>query len=360
MGEEMRIGIVGLSYSGKSTLFEAITGSHGTAMEQSGSTRLATVTVPDERLDKIAATINPAKITHAHIDFVDVAGVSSDMDNQQAAAILSGIREADGLVHVVRWFESPNAPPHPHGTLSPKRDLDEMMAELIVADLDIVERRIEKLEKQVTKTLPTQDRDRKELALMQRMKESLEEGRGIASLGLSPEDSALLRAFQFLSEKPMLNALNVGESRIGGDAARRAAEELGTDTAVISAQVEKEITELDPADRDEFLKSLAIGEPASSRIIRACYNALGLLSFFTAGDKDCRAWTLHAGENALTAAGRIHTDIARGFIRAEVTAYEDFEKYGTVKEAHKAGRMRLEGKDYIVRDGDIINIRFKV
>jgi hypothetical protein len=358
----MRIGIVGLSYSGKSTFFEAITGSHGTAMEQSGTTRLATVAVPDERLDKISATVNPAKTTHAHIDFVDIAGVSSDMDRKQAVTILSGTREADGLVHVVRWFESPNAPPHPHGSLDPKRDLNEMMAELIVADLDIIERRIEKLKKQATKPLPAQerDRDRKELELMQRLKGSLEEGKGIAALGLTSEESALLRAFQFLSEKPMLNVLNVAEDAIQGEPARKAAADLGDRTVIISAQVEKEIAELDPADREEFRKSLSITEPASSRIIRACYDALGLRSFFTAGDKDCRAWTLNAGENALTAAGRIHTDIARGFIRAEVTAYAEFEKFGSIKEAHKAGHMRLEGKDYVVQDGDIINIRFKV
>lgn len=358
----MKIGIVGLSYSGKSTLFEAITGSHGTGAEKSGATRLATVAVPDERLDKIAETIHPDKTTYAHIDFLDVAGVSSEMDREQAANILSGSRESDGLVNVVRWFESPSAPPHPHGSLNPSRDLDELMAELIVADLEIVERRIEKLIKQQTKPIPTleKEKEKKELAVMQRLKEALENGKGIASLGLNNEESALLRAFQFLSEKPMLNVLNVHEDAIQSEETKKATALLGDRTVIISARVEKEIAELDPDERAEFLKDLNISEQASNRIIRACYEALGLRSFFTAGETDCRAWTVHAGENALTAAGRIHSDIARGFIRAEVTSYADFEAFGTVKEAYKAGKMRLEGKDYIVQDGDIINIRFKV
>lgn len=356
----MKVGIVGLPYSGKTSLFQAITGAHGAVVDHSGSAQLATVSVPDERIDKISATINPKKITYALVDFLDVAGVQTDMEKEHAVKILSSVREVDGIVNVIRFFESPSAPPHPRGSLDPKRDLAEIEAELIVADLDIVEKRLEKLEKQVQRPTPTQERDKKEFALMKRLKEALEVGQRIHSLNLGPEDSLLVRAFQFLSEKPMLNVLNVGEESIHSAAAKAAAEALGANTVVIGAKTEKEIAELDPADREAFLKDLGITEPASRRIIRACYDALGLRSFLTAGEPEVRAWTIKVGDNAVTAASKIHTDLARGFIRAEVIAYDDFVKFGSIKEAKNQGKMRLEGKEYIVQDGDIMMIRFKV
>lgn len=358
----MKVGFVGLQYSGKTMLFEAITGAHGTAMEHSGQTRMATVAVPDERLLKISATIQPKKTTHALIDFVDVAGVSTEMEREQAVNILSGLREVDGLVHVVRYFENPSAPPHPHGSLDPRRDLAEIMAELIIADLDIVEKRVEKLEKQVTKSIPAQEREmaQKELALMRRLQEALNSERAIGEVEKTHEEETMLRAYQFLSEKPILHVLNVDEAALKNPETIEKARALHPEAIIICAQAEKEIAELDEADRAAFLEDLGIKEPASHSIIRGCYNALGLRSFFTAGEPDVRAWTIHAGDNALTAAGKIHSDIARGFIRAEVTSYADFEQYGTVKDAKNAGRMRLEGKEYIVQDGDIITVRFKV
>jgi hypothetical protein len=294
------------------------------------------------------------------VDFVDVAGVDSDMERERVTDVLAACREADGIVNVVRHFNSPSAPPHPRGSLDPKRDTSEIEAELIVADLDVVERRIARIEKQVAKHAATMERDKKELAALQRLKEGLESGRRASAIQFSAEESALLKEMQFLSVKPMLTVLNVSEDGLSSEATRAAAQGLGPDTEVICAQAEKEIAELAPEERGMFLEGLGIRDPASRRIIRACYHALGQRSFFTAGEPDVHAWTIRAGDNAVTAAGKIHSDLARGFIRAEVIAYEDFAKTGGVKEAKNAGRMHLEGKDYVVQDGDILLIRFKV
>jgi GTP-binding protein YchF len=356
----MKVGIIGLQYSGKTTLFEAITGAHGMAVDRSAAVQAATIAVPDERIDRVAETVKPEKVTYAHVDFLDAAGVTSDMARDQTVKILSALRDVDGMVNVVRFFDSPSAPPHPHGPLDPKRDLAEMEAELVITDLDIVENRIERLEKNVTKATPTQERDRKELALMRRLKEALDRGKRISTVGMTAEESAMVRAFQFLSEKPLLHVLNVSERALNSEAVKAAAAALGPNTVAICARTEKEIAELQPEDRAEFLRDLGIGEPASRTIIRACYAALGLRSFITSGDPDVHAWTIHVGDTALTAAGKIHSDLARGFIRAEVISYDDFLKCGSIKEAKNQGKMKLEGKDYVVQDGDIILIRFKV
>jgi hypothetical protein len=311
-----------------------------------------------------AKTCSPKKVTHAQVDFVDAAGVSTETDRAHVVAALSTVREADGIVHVVRHFESPSAPPHPHGSLDARRDVAEMEAELLVTDLDVVERRIERLQKQATKPVPQQERDhdRKELALMERIKSALESGRRVAAMGLTTEESAMLRAFQFLSEKPAVYVLNVAEGELQSPGATAAAQSLGPHTVLICAKVEKEISELEPSERAEFLAGMGIGEPAARRVIRACYKALGLRSFFTGTgiSEDCRSWTVRAGDNALAAAGKIHSDMARGFIRAEVITFEDFKTAGGMKEARAAGKMRLEGKEYEVQDGDIITFRFKV
>ncbi len=369
----MRIAIVGLPYSGKTTLFEAITGAHGTAVDRGAAAHLATVAVPDERLDALTKAFNPVKTTPAHVDFLDVAGVGSDMERERVSEVLAACREADGIVNVVRHFNSPSAPPHPRGSLDAKRDTAEIEAELIVADLDVVERRIVRVEKQVARHALTMEKDKKELAALQRLKEGLEQGQRASATQFSTEETALLKEMQFLSTKPMLSVLNVSEDGLSSEATRAAAQALqhaavgfaagqglGPDTEVICAQAEKEIAELAPEERGEFLEGLGIKEPASRRIIRACYHALGLRSFFTAGEPGVNAWTIRAGDNAVTAAGKIHSDLARGFIRAEIIAYEDFVKYNGVKEAKNAGRMHLEGKDYIMQDGDIVLIRFKV
>ena len=358
----MKLGIVGLPYSGKTALFEAITGAHGAAQDHTGAAHIATIGVPDERLDILAELGSPKKITPAQIDFVDVAGVAADQGRDHVVGVLSALREVDGLVHVVRFFDWPSAPPHPHGSLDPKRDVREIADELIVADLDIVERRIERLEKQVHKPTPHQDQDRKELALLKPIKDHLEAGESIAAMGLSADDARLLRSYCFLSEMPMLQVLNVHEDELQSDAVKQAAESLGENTISISAKIEKEISELDPEERQEFLDALGVGEPASQRVIRASYEALGLRSFFTGTGpgEELRAWTISAGDNALVAAGKIHTDIARGFIRAEVASWEDVREHGSLKNVRAKGKARLEGKEYVVQDGEVITFRFNV
>ena len=358
----MEVGIVGLPYSGKTALFEAITGAHGSAIEHTPAAHVATVTVPDDRIDFIARTSSPKKVTKTHIDFVDVAGVTSDQDRARTVQILTPLHGVDGLVHVVRYFEWPSAPPHPRGSLDPARDVKEMETELILADLDTVERRIKKLEKQVIRATPTQEQDRKELALMRRLSEVLDAGQQVTTADLSAEESFLLRSFQLLGAKPILTVLNVHEDEIQSDATQTAAASLGPDTVVISAKIEKEIAELDPEERPEFIEALGLGEPAAERVIQACYRSLGLRSFFTGTTpgEELRAWTVTSGDTALVAAGRIHSDMARGFIRAEVIAFEDVQAAGSVKEARTHGKMRLEGKDYEVQDGEVIHFRFKV
>jgi len=358
----MKLGIIGLPYSGKTTLFRAVTGAHGTAVRHGPATHIATVPVPDRRLEAIAETSSPKKITHAHIDFLDVAGVSADEDRERAATTLAPLRDADGLLHVVRFFEWASAPPHPRGTLDPARDVDEMKTELILADLVVIERRIRKLEKQIQKPTPHQEQDKKELALMKRLKDALEAGAALAELDLAAEESHLLRAFQLLSVKPVIAALNVREDAINSPETRAAATAAGPGTVIISAEIEKEIAALDPDERDEFIRDLGLDEPAADRVIRAAYDALGVRSFFTGTGpgEELRAWTVRGGDSALVAAGKIHTDMARGFIRAEVLSYEDFAAAGSMKQAHAANKVRLEGKNYEVRDGDIIHFRFKV
>ena len=359
----MKLGIVGLPFSGKTSLFEAITGAHRAAHDFGSSTHTATIEVPDERLDRLAAAVSPKKVTHAHIDFVDVAGVAPEQGRDRNADVLSALKEVEGLVHVVRFFDWPSAPPHPHGSLDPRRDADEVETELLLADLVIAERRIHKLEKQIAKPTPHQEQDKRELAILKKIHEGLEAGKHVSAMGLSEADALQVRAFHFLSEMPMVYVLNVHEDELDAEETANAVRSLGESTVVISAKIEKEISELDPEERPEFIEALGLTDPASKRVIRASYEAMGLRSFFTGAEQpgqELRAWTIEAGDDALTAAGKIHTDIARGFIRAEVCRWEDVLAAGSSKHARAENKMRLEGKDYQVQDGEVILFRFNV
>jgi ribosome-binding ATPase len=357
----MKIGILGLPFSGKTTLFGAITGQSG-GFDGGQQASMATVPVLDERLDALAATCDPKKITHALIDFVDVAGLSADESRDRAQATLTPIRDADGLLHVIRLFDWPSAPPHPRGSLDPLRDVEEIQTELVIADLDVVERRVAKLEKQINKPTPHQEQDKRELVLQKRIKEVLEEGQPVSSMKLSKDEDFLLRSFQLLSSKPMIQVINVHEDKIDAPETKAAAEKLGPGTIIISARIEKEIAELDEEEREMFAEELGVGDPAAHRVIKACYDVLGLRTFFTgtSPQEDLHAWTISVGDSAWTAAGKIHSDIQRGFIRAEITSYTDRIAAGTLKEAKAQNMMKLEGKDHVVADGDIITFRFKV
>ena len=355
----MKLGIVGLPFSGKTTVFNALTGAQGATGGYSKEANTAVVNVPDERVDTLCEMFPPKSVHYAQIEYVDIPGVSASDRHDQIVGTLAAIREVDALVQVVRLFEDPAAP-HPRGSLDPKRDAQELWEELLVADMDVAERRVERLRKQIHKPTPTQEQDKKQLAVLERCLAAFEQGKGVRDIGLSDDDSFAIRAFQFLTEKPMLFALNVEEDQLGTEEAERAAKELDSDTVVMSARIEVEIGELDPEERTMFMEELGIEELASGRLVRACYRLLNLRSFFTGIALDFYVWTVRGGETAFEAAGEIHSDIQRGFIRAEVMSYDDVVELGSEKAVRAAGRARLEGKDYEVQDGDIILFRFKV
>jgi len=357
----MRIGLFGFPLTGKTTLFRLLTGS--TAQAHAHGEALVGVTrVPDLRLERLAEMYNPKKKTPATIEYIDLAGVEK---GEAARALpLDRLRAADALAHVVRAFED-EALPHSEGSIDPARDVATMETEFILADHSVVEKRIEKLELQLRKT--RDDEDKKELALLRRCLEALERETPLRDLELGEDEHKRLRGYTFLSLKPLLVVINAGED----DAARldegAAAFGLGhlagkkaTEVVALSARIEAEIAELEPGDAAAFRADLGIREPALDRKIRASYALLGRISFFTVGEDECRAWTIRAGTPARRAASAIHSDIERGFIRAEMIAYRDLIEAGTWAAGRERGTLRLEGKDYVVQDGDVINFRFNV
>ena len=355
----MRLGICGLPHSGKTTVFNALTGARSAVGGYEDRSHVASVDVPDERLDTLAEMFAPRKRVPAAIDYIDIPGVRADAAKDDLVRVLTALRDADALVECVRFFEHP-AVPHPLGSLDPIRDSREFQTELIVADLDIVERRIKTIEKEMKRPRPDSAHLHAEYDVLVRCGRALEEETALRRIELSPEEEKHVRNFQFLSLKPVITVLNVGEDVFRTEEAEEKGAALDEGTIIMCGELEMEIGDLSPEERPEFLQGLGIGEPCSRRLIHASYQALGLRSFFTIGDKEVRAWTIHAGENALAAAGRIHTDMERGFIRAEVVSFESLVKAGGLKEAKAAGKLRLEGKGYTVRDGDVITFRFNV
>lgn len=357
----MKLGLVGLPLSGKTTLFNAVTGAHGEvgSFHHGAGIHHATVRVPDKRLDKLAAIVQPKKITPVTIEYVDVPGLMADTSQDDAGQHVAALREADALAHVVRFFENASAP-HPRGSLDPVRDAAEMCDELVIADLTVLEGRLHRLEKPSKKSGAHTEEDAREMALLQKCKPVLEAGQPLCSLELIDLHRQALRQFAFLTMKPTLFVLNVSENDLGAARVEEAAKKLPGETLAMCAKLEMEIAELDPGERQEFLDGLGIGEAGSSRLVRACYRLIGLRSFFTVVSGELRAWTVCAGDSAVVAAGKVHSDMARGFIRAEVTAFNDLVALGSFKAAKEAGKLRLEGKDYKVQDGDIITFRFNV
>jgi GTP-binding protein YchF len=358
----LRAGLIGLGSCGRTTLFRLMTsardaprGHHGKADANVGISR-----VPDERLDRLAAMYQPRKTTHATVEFADMA-----VAGQGAAKELLDVapfRNADALLHVVRMFRD-EALPHPAGSIDPARDVRTMEDELILADLVVVERRLERLEKDL-KRAPSADL-KKEEELLVSCRTALEEGRPIRTLTLAPEDRKRLRGFQFLSAKPLLLVLNIDESdlpRIAGAAEASGIGEFAARSDAravpLCARIELEIAELPDEDRQAFMADLGLKESGLDRVIRAAYDLLGYISFFTVGEDECRAWSIPHDTPAQMAAGEIHSDIQRGFIRAEVVAYDRLVARGSLAAAREHGELRLEGKDYPVRDGDVINFRF--
>ncbi len=348
----MKVGIIGYPQSGKSTLFRAA------AQGQAKGTMMA-VPVPDDRFDKIVEQVQPKKVTPATVIFDD------DIESLQTSGklftqrTLDDARKADLILHVVRGFVSNMAPFYAEIDL--KRDVEAVEIEMVLTDLAIVENRLERLQKSMTVKNPGSP-DYLEKALFTKIHGPLEGGTPIRAMTLDEEEQKIVRNYQFLSGKQCVIALNVGEQDLESNPIQDLIKSLaanGTKAFAVCASVEEEIAALDKADQPEFLESMGLSHPASYRMIQAIYDALGLITFFTAGESETRAWALKRGSTALKAAATIHNDIAKGFIRAEVVSYADYCEFGSLDAAYKANKMRLEGKDYVVQDGDLLHIRNK-
>lgn len=356
----MKAALIGLMQSGKSTLLASVSGK---PMPPVGSTSIdeAVVPVPDERLDWLTDLHKPKKTTAATIDCLDLPGFNFSDDSGRAAArrLIDPIRRVDLLVLIVRAFEDP-AVPASEGGVDPARDLSVLRTELLLADLELVTTRIERLEKQVHKPTKTQARDKAELALQCKLQEAIEAEQPISSVIETEAQEEIIRSLGFLTQKPMAVAVNVGEGQVGQTFDFTAVLPDTVPVVSISAKLEQELAELDEESRAEFMSDLGMTESATSQFVNCCYAALGLVSFLTTGPDEVRAWPIRKGTSALLAAGKIHSDIQRGFIRAETFGFADLQEHGDEKELKAAGKIRLEGKSYVVQDGDIINFRFNV
>lgn len=366
----LKLGIVGLPNVGKSTLFNALTAAGAAAENYPFCTvdpNVGVVEVPDARVDVLVEKVQPKSRVPAVVTFVDIAGLVAGAAEGEGLGnkFLANIRETHAVVHVVRCFEHADVA-HVMGSVDPVRDREIINLELSLSDLQAVEARLERVEK----VARSGDRNAKaEAGLLGRLSDALSDGRTARSVDLrNAEEERILRGLQLLTAKPVLYAANVAESDLPDAdnqhvrALRQAVAESGEQAEIValSAGLEAELMQLEPAERQEYLESLGLEEPGLHRLIRAGYRLLGLISFFTAGEKEVRAWTLRAGSHAPQAAGEIHSDFERGFIRAETVGWPDFERLGSLKAARDEGVMRSEGKDYVVQDGDILLFRFNV
>ncbi len=362
----MKIGIIGLPNSGKTTVFNALTrGQAPTEAYSSGRMEVhtAVVQVPDERVDRLAAMYHPKKVTYATVQYKDIAGLAKGMGEAGglAGALLNEISQNDALLHVVRAFSDPQVL-HPEGSVDPARDIQIMETELILNDMTIITNRLERIASRLGKGGDAKERQAlaEEKALLERLLAALEEEMPLREVPLSPQEEKFLRGFALLSQKPLLILLNIDEDQDESlvQEYRHLVQGEHVAMAALRGKLEAELAQMEPEEMEEFLAEFDIPEPGLSRIIRLSYQLLRVHSFFTVGEDEVRAWTIPVGATAVEAAAAIHTDLARGFIRAEVVAYEDLMAAGSMAEARRRGTLRLEGKDYVVQDGDIVHIRF--
>ncbi|MGE5549934.1 MAG: redox-regulated ATPase YchF [Bacteroidota bacterium] len=360
----MKLGLVGLPTSGKTTVFNLLTGAdEATAAFASGRTeaKIGMATVPDGRVDRLARLYQPRRTVRAQIECTDLPGLATGESREGRNQFLSAVRNVDALVQVVRAFRN-DAVPHVLESVDPGRDLELLHMELLLADLAVVEKRIERL--RAGKKLSKENQV--ELSALERILPALEAEGRVAAVALSVEEQEQLRGFAFLTERPVLVVVNMDEEQFrsgrypGEDKLQAYAREHGMLVLPLCAQLELEISRLAPDDRALFLADLNAAQSGIDRLAQAAYELLGLISFFTVGEDEVKAWTIEAGTNAKRAAGKIHSDIERGFIRAEVVRYQDLDDLGSMAKVKEKGLFRLEGKEYVVQDGDIINFRFNI
>jgi len=362
----LNCGIVGLPMVGKTTIFNLLTGSGAeTSSFYSGKTgsNRGVAKIPDPRVSFLSGVFKPRKTIYAELEVVDVPGLVRGASEGQGSgnAFLEGVRGSDALIHVVRAFQN-NEVLHVDDAIDPVRDIETVNLELLLSDLDLVEKRIERIH--AGKKVKTEQQQ--ELALLERFRTALESEQPVHTVAMSPDEQNLVRNYSFLTEKPMLIVVNIDEAQAAGagypgrERLIEVAQSRGIPLIDICAKIEAEIVELPDEERQEFMAELGISEPGIARLARAIYNMLGLMSFFTVGEDEVRAWTIKQGTEARKAAGKIHSDIERGFIRAEVVKYEDFVSSGSMAKVKEKGLFRLEGKEYIFQDGDIVNFRFNI
>jgi GTP-binding protein YchF len=365
----MKIGIVGLPFVGKTTVFNALTCAQAKVGEFSLAIKEANrgvVKVPDERLHKLAPMYNPKKVTPAEVEYIDVAGlVKETKEKASEGEFYHSLREVDALAHVVRLFKDDNVM-HVSGSIDLERDIKSLDLDLILIDLDIIEKRLKRLEKSVAST--KDEEEKRELQILQRFKEALDEGIPLRELEISPDEEKLIRGYAFLSQKPLLLILNIDESQQGEveelesecSAFIEGKKAAGCSVCSVCGKLEMELSQLEEKDRKDFMTELGIKEQAIQRVINISYRLLNLISFFTANQNEVRAWPIPAGTTAIKAAGVVHTDMEKGFIKAEVINFDDLWEIGSVQKAKEKGALRLEGKEYVVQDGDVIFFRFNV
>jgi GTP-binding protein YchF len=353
----MRLGIIGLPQSGKTTIFNALTRGHQPTGLSAGKVAMhtAVVDVPDPRVDRLAAMFNPKKVIYAKVTYVDIAGIEGTRSQGGLPGpLLNQLTQMDGFIQVVRCFED-EAIPHPLGGVDPQRDIAVMESEFILNDLIAVERKLERLNEERRKGARDKASLEREVGLFERLHQALSAETPLRDLDLSPEDEHLLAGFGFLTRKPMLIVLNLAEGQTPPTVTyphRR------SQVVALQGKLEMDLAQLPPDEAAEFMQAYGLSEPGLNKVIRLSYELLGLQSFFTVGPDEVRAWTVHRGATAPEAAGEIHTDMQKGFIRAEVISYDDLIALGGMSEARAKGKLRLEGKDYVVQDGDILTIRF--
>ncbi len=365
----MQIAIVGLAASGKTTVFNTLTRGHAETGGFGGLTlNVGVVKVPDERLDRLAEIFKPKKVVQADVTYVDLPAPPASSEGhvgteELPAEHLARLRDSDALLHIVRAFDDPSVP-HPAGSVDPARDLEQLDLEFILADLAMVDRRLDRLSSSGRHgTTAEREANEREEVVLRGLKIALEAGRPIRDADLDADATKAIRGFRFLTEKPVLVLLNIGEREIGSAGAQVAAISANYDhrqamVDALSARIEMELGELEPDEAEVFMVELGIERSGLGRVIALSYQLLGLISFLTAGPDEVRAWPIPEGSLAVDAAGAIHTDLAKGFIRAETVSYDDLLALRSMAEARKAGRLRSEGRTYRVRDGDVIEILF--